>query len=107
VEINRTIINTFAKIREMSAPRFPSFFKNKGPKSFEFKPRYYDARKERLEEMKRNANTEKPVFVSENFREKARDKWRSERSRSVNASNIRVFAIVVILFFIAYLIITY
>ncbi len=89
----------------MSAPRFPSFFKNKGPKHFEFKPRYYDARKERLEEMKRNANTEKVVFVSENFREKAREKWSAERSRSVNNSNFRLVAIIAVLFLIAYLII--
>lgn len=88
----------------MSAPKLPSFFKNKGPKSFDFKPRYYDARKERLEEMKRNANTEKPVFVTENFRKKARDKWRSERNRSVKNSNFRVVAIVAILFLIAYII---
>lgn len=91
----------------MSAPKLPSYFKSSRAKNFDYKPLYYDARKERLEEMKRNANTEKEVFVTENFREKARDKWRSERNRSVNASNIRVFAIVVILFFIAYLIITY
>ena len=88
----------------MSAPKLPSFFKNKGPKSFEFKPRYYDARKERLEEMKRNASNEKPVFVTENFREKARDKWRAERSKTVQNSNFRVVAIVAILFLIAYLI---
>ncbi len=91
----------------MSAPKLPSYFKHSGPKSFDFKPRYYDARKERLEEMKRNAESGKELFVTENFREKARDKWRTERSRSVNASNIRVFAIVAVLFLVAYLIITY
>jgi hypothetical protein len=88
----------------MSAPRFPSFFKNKGPKSFEFKPRYYDARKERLEEMKKNATTGKEVFVTENFREKAREQWRTERSKSVNSSNLRLVAIIAVLFLIAYLI---
>ena len=35
----------------MPAPRLPSFFKTPSAKYFSFKPRYYDERKERREQL--------------------------------------------------------
>jgi len=35
----------------MQAPRLPSFFKSPNTKDFSFKPRYYDKRKERREQL--------------------------------------------------------
>jgi len=35
----------------MQAPRLPSFFKSPNTKAFSFKPRYYDARKERRKQL--------------------------------------------------------
>lgn len=40
----------------MKAPKLPSFFKLPISKSFSFKPRYYDERKERYENIKKNIN---------------------------------------------------
>ena len=40
----------------MKAPKLPSFFKVPTSKSFSFKPRYYDERKERHENIKKNIN---------------------------------------------------
>jgi len=36
----------------MQAPKLPSFFKSSNAKIFSFKPRYYDTRKERREQLK-------------------------------------------------------
>jgi len=35
----------------MQAPRIPSFLKTQKIKAFDFKPRYYDKRKEELEQL--------------------------------------------------------
>jgi hypothetical protein len=35
----------------MKAPRLPSFFKSPNAKNFSFKPRYYDQKKERREQL--------------------------------------------------------
>ena len=37
----------------MQAPRLPSFFKNPKIKRFNFHSRYYDARKEKIEDLKK------------------------------------------------------
>lgn len=37
----------------MQAPKLPSFFKATNAKEFNFKPRYYDAKKERREQLKK------------------------------------------------------
>ena len=37
----------------MQAPKTPSFFKTTNAKTFSFKPRYYDANKERIELLKK------------------------------------------------------
>ena len=92
----------------MEAPKLPSIFKHRGPKSFEFKPRYYDARKERLEELKKKYNgANPPLSGSAGFRDKIQSQWHSDRSRTVQSSNIRLVVIIAILVLLTYLIISY
>ena len=41
----------------MQAPKLPSFFKAPNAKNFSFKPRYYDAQKERREQLKKEGKS--------------------------------------------------
>tara|TARA_B110000003_G_C16648678_1_gene533199 strand:+ start:361 stop:600 length:240 start_codon:yes stop_codon:yes gene_type:complete len=41
----------------MQAPRLPSFFKSSVSKSFSFKSRYYDERKERREQLEKEGKS--------------------------------------------------
>ena len=41
----------------MQAPKLPSFFKTGNSKRFLFKPRYYDERKERIEQLKKEGKS--------------------------------------------------
>lgn len=91
----------------MEAPKLPSFFKQNTHRGFEFKPRYYDERKERLEELKKKYEGNRVPVSSDKFREKINAKWRAERSRGRNASNLRLVVITGILFLLTYLIIMY
>ncbi len=88
----------------MEAPRLPSIFRQNHAKQFEFRPRYYDARKERLEKMKmKYAGGEGPMNA-ENFRTNLGSKWRESRKRGSAGSNVRLVVIMGILFLITYLI---
>lgn len=91
----------------MEAPKLPSIFKSHRAKQFEFKPRYYDARKERIEELKKKYADKEIRRSTISFREKVEGKWRHERSRSVSKSNLRLLLIIAILTFITYKIIMY
>ncbi len=93
----------------MNAPRIPSFFKSHAPKRFEYQPRYYDERKERLAEMKKKYEETgdgeyRRRITKENFREAMRSEWRQERGNKTRSSNLRLAVIVAILALIAYLI---
>lgn len=91
----------------MEAPRLPSIFKAHRAKQFDMKPRYYDERKDRLEELKKKYADKEVPRTTISFREKVDGKWRHERSRSVGKSNFRVLIIIGILSYITYLIITF
>ena len=41
----------------MHAPKLPSFFKTGNSKRFLFKPRYYDERKERIKQLKKEGKS--------------------------------------------------
>lgn len=103
----RLLIDNFAKNEDMEAPKLPSVFKAHRAKQFEFKPRYYDERKERLEELKKKYDGKEVRRTTLSFREKVDGKWRHERSRSVSKSNLRLLLIIAILTFITYKIIMY
>ena len=47
----------------MQAPRIPSFFKTLKTKTFDYKPRYWNKRKEHLEELKKEGKKQKGFFL--------------------------------------------
>lgn len=89
----------------MQAPKLPTIFKQQGSRGFEFKPRYYDERKERLEELKRQYSGDPAMRNPEILRDRLSAKWRAGRQGKVRSSNFRLFGIIAILTFVAYLII--
>ena len=76
----------------MQAPRIPSFFKTQKIKVFDFKPRYYDKRKEELEQLKNKGKTTKGLF----FNKKRKQIGVGKRSK-------RLVIILIALFLLAYL----
>lgn len=93
----------------MEAPRLPSIFKHRGAKKFDFKPRFYDERKERINELKKkyqSKDLDSRTYLEADLRERISSEWRNERQKSTSSSNFRLVAIIAILFFIAYLIIS-
>ncbi|MGK0407523.1 MAG: hypothetical protein ACJAZH_001342 [Roseivirga sp.] len=93
----------------MEAPKLPSFIKLNRNRSFDFKPRYYSERKERLEEVKRKYEREKEISVAngERLREDLGTKWQDTRQTKVNSSNRVLLLIIIALLAITYYIIKY
>ena len=83
------------------------------PRRFEHIPIYYDESKERLKEMQRQADLEAGKRSNDNYVPNIKGKFRKNWHNTVNSSardekrksNIRLIAIVIVLFFIAWLII--
>ena len=71
----------------MKAPKIPSFFKAPIPKSFSFKPRYYDKRKERYQNLEKNIN------ISFN---------RNNTKKTEKGRNTRIILLIIILSLLAY-----
>lgn len=91
----------------MQAPKLPSFIKQNKHKSFEFKPRYYDERKERIQELrKKYGQTESAKPNSgEHLRGKLSGHWQESRGAKVQRSNRTLILIIAILLFVTYYII--
>ena len=79
----------------MQAPRIPSFFKIPKSKIFDYKPRYYDKRKEALEQLKNKGKTTKGLF----FNRKIKQSIAGNRSK-------RIIFIIIALLLLAYLILS-
>ena len=79
----------------MQAPRIPSFFKTPKSKTFDYKPMYYDKRKEELERLKKESKKQKGLFFSKNIRQNTKGK------RTKN-----LLFIIIGLFLLAYLLLT-
>jgi len=77
-----------------------NFFKQRTHYVFNYKPRFYDARKERLEAVKRkyDKNKETVTRTHTNFREA----WKKSKHPSRNNANIKTALIIVILVFLVY-----
>ena len=71
----------------MKAPKLPSFFKIQTSKSFSFKPRYYDERKERYENIKKNIN------ISFN---------KNQTKKKEKGRNTRIILLIIILSLLSY-----
>lgn len=84
--------------------KLPSLFKQRGNKTYSYTPRYYDERKERLEELKRKKESRSDEEYFKGYRKKSfRDDWKSQRraSTSVN-TRVRLVVILIFLFMFAY-----
>ncbi|TXC78680.1 hypothetical protein [Luteibaculum oceani] len=86
----------------MEAPKIPGLFKSKGPKSFHFKPRYYDEQKERI--AKRRAQIKRELVAEGKLDTSEKDLFnrleRRHRShisyrKSAKKSNIRITMILI------------
>lgn len=78
-----------------------NFFKQRTHYVFNYKPRFYNARKERLEAVKKKYKTKDKETVTRtqtNFREA----WKKSKHPSRNNANIRTVLIIVILVFFVY-----
>lgn len=86
----------------------PSFFKTYKPKEFNYIPRYYDPRKEELEERIRRIEREMGDDKVEAYRPtirrgQMRNYFRRRERKVQKRSNLRLIIILLVLFFIAYL----
>jgi len=97
----------------MKAPRIPTLFKlgRKYPKRFNYEPRFYNERKERIEKRTREIEAELKIEErmqhDESFRNRQNEQenWlRFERTKRAKQSNIRLLVILFSLLFVTYLI---
>ena len=79
----------------MQVPRIPSFFKTPKSKTFDYKPMYYDKRKEESERLKKEGKKQKRLFFSRKLRQSAKGK------RTKN-----LLFIIIGLFLLSYLLLT-
>jgi hypothetical protein len=85
----------------MLIPKLPSLFKNPIHRHFDYKPLYYNERKERLDQLKEVHSG------SENSGRRTSIKFYSSRGKSYLYSNLRLIAIIFALLLLAYLIIVF
>jgi len=85
----------------MLIPKLPSLFKKPNHRQFDYKPLYYDERKERLDQLK-EAHSGPSKSGS-----RTRIKFYSSRGKSYLYSNLRLIAIIFVLLLLAYLIIVF
>lgn len=88
------------------------FMKVNRNKRFDYTPRYYDARKERIRLMQKAYSAEENATLTEQqarLRDKMHNAWQSEKSYShqSRAANIRLVIILVALLFATYFILDY
>lgn len=83
--------------------KLPTLFKQKGNKSYNYTPRYYDERKERLEEIKSKHERRGDREYFEGYRRKSfRDDWKTTRSsQNSSQSRLRFIVILILLFMFA------
>jgi len=90
----------------MLTPKIPSFFKTKKPNQFYFEPRYYNDRKEKMEQRYERISREldesnSERTSSETFRSTLRENWGANRKRK-SGINYRVLFYIVVLAGLAY-----
>ena len=95
----------------MEAPKLPSIFglRSKKPNQFYFEPRYYDKRKEKMEQRynrirKEIDSTSANKTKTEEFKSTLRENWGNgySRTKAGNQMNRRVIIYVIALFALAY-----
>jgi len=101
------ILSTFeVSIKTM---RLPSFFKPQRNKTYNYTPRYYDERKERLDKLRKQKEAEKDTDYFRVYRKKSfREDWKTVKSMDRNKnSRLRFIIILILLFMFAYAAIKY
>ncbi len=80
--------------------RLPTLFKQNRPKAYNYTPRYYDERKERLEDLKKQKEVKSNDDYFEGYRRKSyREDWKSIRNKKADkTSRLRLYVIVILLF---------
>jgi uncharacterized membrane-anchored protein len=95
----------------MEAPKLPSFIRQNKHKTFEFKPRYYDESKERIDDLRKkyhkSGESQKAKVGGEAMRAEMQQKWTGNRAAKVQSSNRRLLYIVIGLFAVAYYILRF
>ncbi|MBL7472160.1 hypothetical protein [Robertkochia sediminum] len=84
--------------------KLPTLFKQRGNKTYGYTPRYYDERKERLEELKKKNQPRSDEDYFNGYRRKSfREDWKTQRKSSTSMnSRIRFIVILVFLIMFAY-----
>ncbi|MDG3581345.1 MULTISPECIES: hypothetical protein [Galbibacter] len=78
--------------------RLPTLFKQRSAKGYSYTPRYYDERKERLEELKKSKENRSNEDYFKGYRRKSyREDWKSTRKPSVDTNSRFRFIVILIL----------
>ena len=89
--------------------RLPSLFKQHKNKSYNYTPRYYDERKERIENLikQKEAKTNDDYFGG--YRRKSyREDWKSVRNKKTDKdARLRLYVIVILLMMFTYVALRY
>lgn len=92
----------------MKPPKLPTIFRTTNPKQFNFEPRYYSERKEKMEQrfdrISRELSQDKTeTSDSAAFRSNLKESWGYDRNRGNNtAINKRVLFYIIILVAVVY-----
>ncbi|MCF8714842.1 hypothetical protein JM658_08375 [Joostella atrarenae] len=80
----------------------PSLFKSRANKAYNYTPRYYDERKERLENLMKSKEPRSNEDYFKGYRKKSyRDDWKTVRSTS-SSMNGRIRFIVILIFLLMF-----
>lgn len=82
-----------------------TFFKTPKNKQYNYKPVYYDQKKEEREKRLKAVSDDDPEAYSESLRDRLNTRWkRNAGAKSRKASNQRLFVILLIMFLLLYLV---
>ncbi|MEK6154928.1 hypothetical protein WIW50_16785 [Flavobacteriaceae bacterium 3-367] len=89
--------------------RLPTLFKQHRNKSYNYTPRYYDERKERIENLRKEKAARSDTEYFKGYRRKSfREDWKTIKSMDRNRnSQLRFFIILIFLLIFAYAAIKY
>ena len=83
----------------MKAPKLPSFIKTSTNRQFQMQTRYYNERKERIQEARAKAETKNNGGIEKGYFSNA---WRKKPSSPQRSSSLRVLIIIATLSLVAY-----
>lgn len=89
--------------------RLPSLFKLSRNKSYNYSPRYYDERKERIEKLRKSKEAKPDGQYFDGYRKKSyRDDWKTVKSAQNNRNRrLRFIVILIFLLIFAYTAVKY